>query len=158
MTAELNEVDGNKLLFSVEAFYGEKRIGSGLHRRAIIPIKPQLPEAMQNKVCLITGATSGIGKAAALELAWRGAIVVGVGRNPAKCEAAARQIEEATGNRPDFLLADLSSQADLTDDHCGGVALDIAKAGHHGQGHPQIGGRLIHMEPTSDVNDDVLAA
>jgi fluoroacetyl-CoA thioesterase len=40
VTAELNEVDGNKLLFLVEAFYGEKRIGSGLHRRAIIPIKP----------------------------------------------------------------------------------------------------------------------
>jgi NAD(P)-dependent dehydrogenase (short-subunit alcohol dehydrogenase family) len=68
---------------------------------------------MQGKVCLITGATSGIGKAATLELARRGATVVGVGRNPAKCEATTRQIEEATGNRPDFLLADLSSQADV---------------------------------------------
>lgn len=66
---------------------------------------------MQGKVCLVTGATSGIGREAATELARRGAAVVGVGRNPEKCAATAARIETATGNRPEFLLADLSSQA-----------------------------------------------
>jgi len=40
VTAELTGVEGNKLLFNVEAFHGETRIGTGTHRRAIIPLKP----------------------------------------------------------------------------------------------------------------------
>ena len=36
-TAELLEVQGNKLLFSVEASDDEKKIGEGTHRRAIVP-------------------------------------------------------------------------------------------------------------------------
>ena len=35
---------------------------------------------MQGKVCLITGATAGLGQATALLLAARGATIVGVGR------------------------------------------------------------------------------
>jgi NAD(P)-dependent dehydrogenase (short-subunit alcohol dehydrogenase family) len=63
------------------------------------------------KVCLITGATSGIGLVAARELVRRGARVVLVGRSPARAEAAVSLVRSATGN-PDveFLLADLSSQ------------------------------------------------
>jgi predicted thioesterase len=33
----LNNVDGNKLTFSIEAFEGDKKIGVATHRRAIIP-------------------------------------------------------------------------------------------------------------------------
>jgi NAD(P)-dependent dehydrogenase (short-subunit alcohol dehydrogenase family) len=70
--------------------------------------------AMQGKVCLITGATSGIGLVTARELAWRGARVLLVGRNAAKCAAAAEQIRAQTGNREvDGLLADLSSQQQI---------------------------------------------
>jgi NAD(P)-dependent dehydrogenase (short-subunit alcohol dehydrogenase family) len=64
---------------------------------------------MKNKVCLITGATSGIGEVTALELARRGATVVGVGRNPQRCAASALRIEEQGGGKVDFLLADFSS-------------------------------------------------
>ena len=39
---------------------------------------------MQGKVCLVTGATSGIGAVAVRELARQGARVVLVGRNPEK--------------------------------------------------------------------------
>ncbi len=42
---------------------------------------------MNDKICLVTGATNGIGKATAQALAQMGATVVIVGRNPAKCAA-----------------------------------------------------------------------
>ncbi len=67
--------------------------------------------AMQGKVCLITGATSGIGLVAAREIGRRGARVVLVGRDAARCDAAAREVSAAAGGRqPETLLADLSSQ------------------------------------------------
>jgi retinol dehydrogenase-12 len=69
---------------------------------------------MQGKVCLVSGATAGIGEAAALLLAQRGATVVGIGRNPAKNEASTKMIKEKTGNPAvEYLLTDLSSQKDI---------------------------------------------
>jgi NAD(P)-dependent dehydrogenase (short-subunit alcohol dehydrogenase family) len=71
---------------------------------------------MRDKVCLVTGATSGIGLVTAHELAARGARVVLVGRNREKCDAAVRQIQTATGNKQvEALLADLSSQQQVRD-------------------------------------------
>lgn len=37
-TAELIEVDRNRLTFRVEAHHGERKIGEGTHRRAIIQV------------------------------------------------------------------------------------------------------------------------
>jgi len=69
---------------------------------------------MKGKVCLVTGATAGIGEATALLLAKLGATVVGVGRNPAKIENSIQMIKEKSGNpNVSFLLADLSSQKDI---------------------------------------------
>ncbi|MBI4307869.1 MAG: thioesterase family protein [Chloroflexi bacterium] len=36
--AELERVDGNKLTFKVVAYDEEKKVGEGIHRRAIIPL------------------------------------------------------------------------------------------------------------------------
>ncbi len=69
---------------------------------------------MEGKVCLVTGATAGIGLVTALELARQGARVIGVGRSPQRCAEAARQIREQTGTSAvEFLVADLSSQAEV---------------------------------------------
>lgn len=66
---------------------------------------------MQSKVCLVTGATSGIGEEAALELARRGAMVVLVGRSVDKCFRSLDKIRSQVPNAQlDHLLADLSSQ------------------------------------------------
>ena len=63
---------------------------------------------------LVTGATSGIGFAAARELAALGARVTIVGRDAAKAEQAARAIRESTGNpQVAFDVADLSLMADV---------------------------------------------
>lgn len=69
---------------------------------------------MQGKICLITGANSGIGKATALELAHRSATVVLVSRDRARGEQALREIRAESGNESiDLLLTNLSSQKSI---------------------------------------------
>ena len=66
---------------------------------------------MQDKVCLITGATSGIGLVTGQALAQQGATVVLAGRDAARGADSVAQIKRATGSEAvDLLLADLSSQ------------------------------------------------
>lgn len=68
---------------------------------------------MEDKICLVTGATAGIGEVTARELARLGATVVVVSRNAQKCEATVAEIRQTTGNeRVSWLAGDLSSQAD----------------------------------------------
>src|SRR5260221_11601028 len=70
--------------------------------------------SMAGKVCLVTGATAGIGLETARELARRGATVVIVSRSRERCEATARAIREQSGNPAvEFLVADLSAQAEV---------------------------------------------
>jgi retinol dehydrogenase-12 len=67
-----------------------------------------------SKVALITGATAGIGRITALDLARRGVSVIIVGRSPERCSQTAKSIRETTSNKNvDFIAADLSSQADV---------------------------------------------
>jgi NAD(P)-dependent dehydrogenase (short-subunit alcohol dehydrogenase family) len=69
---------------------------------------------MQGKVCLVTGASGGIGKVTARELARQGATVVMVCRNRAKGEAAQAEIKaESSNNRVNLIIADLSSLAEV---------------------------------------------
>ncbi len=64
---------------------------------------------MDGKICLVTGATSGIGLAAASALAALGAEVAVVGRNPAKTERVAAKIRAESGNaRVEAFLADFA--------------------------------------------------
>jgi NAD(P)-dependent dehydrogenase (short-subunit alcohol dehydrogenase family) len=62
--------------------------------------------------CLVTGGTSGIGRATVHALAAMGARTVLVGRDTEKGEATADEVRRATGNNlVEVLVADLSSQA-----------------------------------------------
>lgn len=67
-----------------------------------------------DKICLITGGSRGIGKAAAIGLAQLGATLGIVARDRTRGETAVRDIENSTGNSNiDLFLADLSSQAEV---------------------------------------------
>lgn len=67
---------------------------------------------MEGKVCVVTGATAGIGKETALALAKRGATVVIVARDAAKSARTVDEIEQAVPNaKVDVILADFTSLA-----------------------------------------------
>ena len=66
--------------------------------------------SIRGKTCLITGATSGIGKVTAIELARRGANIVCTARSIGKAEKVKGEIISKTQNlNIDFLECDLSS-------------------------------------------------
>jgi NAD(P)-dependent dehydrogenase (short-subunit alcohol dehydrogenase family) len=67
---------------------------------------------LSGKTCLVTGASAGIGKAAAAELARLGARVVMAVRDPGKGERARREILGATGRAEvELAIVDLASQS-----------------------------------------------
>ena len=70
--------------------------------------------AMQGRVCLVTGANRGLGKATALGLARRGATVVMLGRDPVRVARASDDVRRGSGN-PDvsYLVVDLGSLASV---------------------------------------------
>lgn len=64
---------------------------------------------MKNKLILITGGSSGIGKAAAIELHKQGAKIILQARNIEKLKSTALEID-ATGNRISYYSTDLTDQ------------------------------------------------
>jgi NAD(P)-dependent dehydrogenase (short-subunit alcohol dehydrogenase family) len=69
---------------------------------------------MEGKTCIVTGASSGIGKAIALDLARLGATVVLVARDWSRTEAALNEIKARSGNHAiEMMVADLSSMAEV---------------------------------------------
>jgi NAD(P)-dependent dehydrogenase (short-subunit alcohol dehydrogenase family) len=69
---------------------------------------------MTGKTVLITGATNGIGKIAALELSRMGANVSIVARNRSKGQAVLEEIRRETNNvQIELFMADLSSMTDV---------------------------------------------
>ena len=74
------------------------------------------PNAMAGRVCLVTGATSGIGKATATSLAAQGAEVIVTGRNQRKADDTVSWIKSETGNKAvRYLLADFADLGQVRD-------------------------------------------
>jgi NAD(P)-dependent dehydrogenase (short-subunit alcohol dehydrogenase family) len=70
--------------------------------------------AMRGRVCLVTGANRGLGKATALGLARQGATVVMLGRDADRVALASDDVRRESGN-PDvsYLVVDLASLASV---------------------------------------------
>lgn len=67
------------------------------------------PELLKEKIVLVTGAGSGLGRAAALSYARHGATVILLGRTLAKLEQTYDSIEAAGGAEPALITLDLES-------------------------------------------------
>lgn len=75
---------------------------------------PPIVVDLEGRVAVVTGATSGLGRETASELARLGASVTLVGRNPEKTEAVAGEIRHNTGSSAvRSAIADLSLMADV---------------------------------------------
>jgi retinol dehydrogenase-12 len=69
---------------------------------------------LEGKICMVTGATSGIGAVTARALAQKGARVIIVARNVNRCENTVAEIIQTTGNHAvEYMLADLSSHDEI---------------------------------------------
>jgi NAD(P)-dependent dehydrogenase (short-subunit alcohol dehydrogenase family) len=66
---------------------------------------------VKDKTVVITGATSGLGRATALQLAQKGAFVVIVARSNTKANEVIKEIEKG-GGKGQFIISDLSSMKD----------------------------------------------
>jgi NAD(P)-dependent dehydrogenase (short-subunit alcohol dehydrogenase family) len=73
-----------------------------------------ITQELTGRTALVTGSTSGIGKATALALAAREARVLVVGRNEERGEATVHAIV-AEGGKADFVRADLRDAASAKD-------------------------------------------
>jgi len=69
---------------------------------------------MQKKICLITGANSGIGKASAIQIAEKGYHVIIACRNLSKGQAALQEIKEKSkSDAIEFMHVDMSLQSSV---------------------------------------------
>ena len=87
------------------------RIGYVVRRRLFDWAPLQLLR-LHDKVAIVTGATSGLGRAAAESIAMLGGHLCIVGRDPARTERVCSEISTATGSVVEADLADLSSLAE----------------------------------------------
>jgi NAD(P)-dependent dehydrogenase (short-subunit alcohol dehydrogenase family) len=75
---------------------------------------PPIEVDLEGRAAIVTGATSGLGRETASELARLGATVTLVGRNPEKTERVAQEIRRNTASsRVGTAIADLSSMAEV---------------------------------------------
>lgn len=103
---------------------------------------------LEGRTALVTGSTSGIGKAIAVRFAAEGAAVVVSGRDEARGEGVVQAIREA-GGRASFVAADLSA---------GGAAVDQLVAGAQAAFGTTIdilvnNAAYLHAGPTADCDE-----
>lgn len=98
-----------------------------------------MAQEFANKIVLVTGATSGIGKATALRFAQAGASIAAVGRNEATLDELHQELEAQSAQsltiHADLSLVEESAVAVAkTVEHFGGIDVLVNAAGHISSG------------------------
>jgi NAD(P)-dependent dehydrogenase (short-subunit alcohol dehydrogenase family) len=109
--------------------YWERNLDPDLH------LARSLKARLKGKTVMITGASSGIGKAVALKLAKAGGQMLLVARNPERLQETVREVEELGGNAAAYYcdIADLEAvdvMLQLVEQQFGKVDVLINNAGH----------------------------
>lgn len=68
------------------------------------------PFSLENKTILVTGASSGIGRATAIECAKCGATIVVTGRNESRLNETLESLDRSLGQNHISIVADLSTE------------------------------------------------
>jgi 3-hydroxybutyrate dehydrogenase len=97
-------------------------------------IPQEFDMSLQNKVALITGAASGIGRECALKLASKGATIVIADLNQAAADKVAEEIKQAGGKAMGVVMdvtdeAAVNAGTDLAAKTFGGIDILVANAG-----------------------------
>lgn len=104
---------------------------------------------MQGKICMVTGASSGIGKAIAGQFAMMGAAVVVVCRNRTLGQTAVDEIKKVSRNdNIELRIADLSSQASIRQ-----LAADYLRS--HNQLHVLVNNAGVNASRFSKTADGI---
>lgn len=104
---------------------------------------------MTERVCVVTGATAGIGQAAATALARRGATLVLLARSRDKAQRTREAVVAAAGHdRVEIVLADLSVQAEVR-----AAAARIAE--RHGAVHALINNAAVYTRKREESPDGI---
>lgn len=108
---------------------------------------PTIDDSMSGRVCMVTGATGGIGLVTALGLAQMGATVIVVGRSIERSAAAVEYIKRETDAiTVEHMLADLSAQSDVRN-------LARQFRNHHNQLHVlvnNVGAIFVNCQESAD--------
>ena len=102
---------------------------------------------LEDKVCIVTGGGSGIGRGAALLMAQNGAQIALVGRTASKVEAVKAEIEDAGGTALSFTfdVSDYEAAQQMANDVIaafGRIDVLVNNAGHSSKNR-----RLLNMTP-----------
>lgn len=109
---------------------------------------------LRNRTILVTGASDGIGREAALTYARFGARLVLLGRNPEKLKPVAEQIIQESGIVPFCFTLDYAT-ASAT--HCHSLARQIAACVPHLDGVLHNAGMLGEVRPMAEQTPEIWA-
>lgn len=118
-------------------------------------------DKFKNKVVVITGATSGIGKETAIAFAKEGAKVVITGRREKEGASVAEEITKLGGECL-FIQADVSKESDVKQivksavNKFGGINICFANAGIWGDAKPVIEETSENIDAVIDINVKVV--
>lgn len=70
-------------------------------------------EELKNKICIVTGSSSGIGRAVVIALAKLGAQIIMVSRDKPRGRIAYEEVRQIAGDNVDWIAADLSSRSSI---------------------------------------------
>ncbi len=105
------------------------------------------PFSLENKVILVTGASSGIGKTTAIECSKLGATVVVTARNENRLKEVLDSLDTSFGQQHQMILADLSSDEGIEKVVSSVILLD---------GVASNAGKVVKLDPVKFLKNDVM--